>query len=72
MRKILEKCLADSFLVKMSSRPTKEIPDLDTQLLIQFQCNGELRFPRFKIPPVLNHSWIRTSPVLGLPQSPVK
>ena len=56
MRKTLEKCLADSFLVKMSSRPTKEIPNLDTQLLIQFQCNDELRFPRFKIPPVLNHS----------------
>ena len=29
-------------------------------------CNGELRLPRFKAPPVLIHRWIRTPPVLIL------
>ena len=32
----------------------------------RFPCNGELRLPRFKTPPVLVHQWIRTPSVLIL------
>ena len=32
--------------------------------LRQCRCNGELRLPRFKTPPLLIHRWIRTPPVL--------